>query len=155
MMKLYLVQHGASLAKEIDTERPLSPEGQADVARMAAFLGAHLQNVRVVHSGKRRAEQTAQLLAARLATGQPLQAISGIAPNDAVEPFVQQLKKWDGDTLVVGHLPFMAKLVATLVTGSSEPAITAYRPGSVVCLEAAEHGGWQIQWMVRPELLAG
>ena len=152
MMKLYLVQHGEAVAKEVDAERPLSAEGQADVAAMAAFLGSRLQAVRIVHSGKRRAEQTAKLLAA---AGQPVEAIHGIAPNDAVEPFVQQLRQWDGDTVVVGHLPFMAKLVATLVTGSSEPAITAYQPGSVVCLETAGHDHWQIQWMVRPELLAG
>lgn len=152
MMKLYLVQHGEAVAKEVDAQRPLSAEGQVDVAAMAVFLGGRLQTVRIVHSGKRRAEQTAELLAV---AGQPVETIYGIAPNDAVEPFVQQLRQWHDDTVVVGHLPFMAKLVATLVTGSGERAITAYQPGSVVCLETVEGGHWQIQWMVRPELLAG
>ena len=151
MMKLFLVQHGEAVAKEVDAERPLSAEGEADVARMGGFLGKHLPQARIVHSGKRRAEQTAELLAAN----QPVEAIKGIAPKDAIEPFVAQLEEWSGDTVVVGHLPFMAKLVATLVTGSGEPAITAYQPGSVVCLERAGDGHWQIQWMVRPELVEG
>lgn len=152
-MKLYLVQHGDALAKTVDPERPLSPEGGADVQRIAAFLEGHLDKVRIVHSGKLRAEQTAELLAARLSTDQPV-VVEGIAPNDVIEPFVQRLDEWREDTLVVGHLPFMAKLVATLVTGTEEPVVTAYLPGSVVCVESSEGGEWQIQWMVRPELLA-
>ena len=36
--------------------------------------------------------------------------------------------------------------------GSDRP-IAAYRPGSVVCLEGDSDGHWQIDWMIRPELL--
>jgi phosphohistidine phosphatase len=56
------------------------------------------------------------------------------------------------DTMVVGHLPFMAKLVSHLVTGDDSPTLVAYQPGAVVCLELIEKD-WQINWMVRPELL--
>lgn len=152
-MRLYLVQHGDALAKEIAPARPLSAEGQKDAVRLASFLGGRVEVARIVHSGKLRAEQTADLLAVSVAPGKPVEAISGISPHDEVEPFVEQALGWGGDTLVVGHLPFMAKLVAQLVTGSEEMTITAYQPGSIVCLESGEGDGWQIQWMIRPELL--
>jgi len=57
------------------------------------------------------------------------------------------------DTMVVGHLPFMAKLVSHLVTGDDGQIHVAYQPGSVVCLELIEKDNWQINWMLRPELL--
>jgi phosphohistidine phosphatase SixA len=36
----------------------------------------------------------------------------------------------------------------------SERPLTAFRPGSVVCLEPDAGGCWLIAWMIRPELLA-
>jgi len=153
-MRLYLVQHGEALGKDVDPERSLSDNGQADVARLAAFLEGRVQVSDVIHSGKTRARQTAELLAAELVPGMPVEAVSGINPNDDLEPFMQQIAKAGKDTLVVGHLPFMAKLVARLVSGSEANAVVAYQPGSMVCLESANDHSWQIQWMIRPELLS-
>ena len=63
-MRLYLVQHGEALPKQVDPERPLSERGRSDVARVADFLkGAGIRVTRVAHSGKTRARQTAELLA--------------------------------------------------------------------------------------------
>jgi phosphohistidine phosphatase len=56
------------------------------------------------------------------------------------------------DTLVVGHLPFMARLVSHLVVEDEDKPLTAWQPGSIVCLERADHTHWQINWMLRPEL---
>ncbi len=55
--------------------------------------------------------------------------------------------------MLVGHLPFMAKLAALLVAGDAEAALLDYRPGSVLCLERDDSGSWRIAWMLRPELL--
>ena len=61
---------------------------------------------------------------------------------------------WDQDTVVVGHLPFMARLVSLLLSGDAARELVRYQPGSVVCLERNEAGVWGINWMLRPELLA-
>jgi len=37
-MTVYLVQHGRPVAKEVDPDRPLSPEGVAEVEKTARFL---------------------------------------------------------------------------------------------------------------------
>lgn len=153
-MKLYLVQHGEAAAREIDPARPLTEQGRADVEQMAAFLKtAGVRAERVIHSGKLRAQQTAELLAKAIAPAVQVEISDIINPNDNPAAFDWQSNSWNKDTLIVGHLPFMSKLVSHLVTGNPEQPVTAYQPGSVVCLE---HGGekqWQINWMLRPELL--
>lgn len=152
-MKLYLMQHGDALAKNIDPDRPLSETGQSDVERVASFLAGRMEISRVIHSGKTRARQTAEFFEKLIASGLPSEAIHGINPNDPVEVFATQVTNWNEDILVVGHLPFMAKLVAWLVAGSADEPIVSYRPGSIICLESAVDGHWQIQWMIKPELL--
>jgi phosphohistidine phosphatase len=153
-MKLYLVQHGAACAKEIDPKRPLSDAGRADVERLAAFLGQSGVRVgRVIHSGKLRAEQTAKCLATAVAPGVAIESSGIINPNDNPKAFDWQSGSWDHDTLVVGHLPFVAKLVAHLVNGDENQPVTAFQPGSIVCLEREDGSDWQINWMIRPELL--
>ena len=154
-MKLYLVQHGTACTKDVDPERPLSDAGRADVERLAALLGLTGVRVeRVIHSGKLRAAQTAECLAAAVAApGVALESSGIINPNDNPKAFDWQSGSWDHNTLVVGHLPFMAKLVAHLVSGNENQPVTAFQPGSIVCLERQDGSQWQINWMIRPELL--
>jgi len=155
-MRVYLVQHGEAVAKDVDPERPLSDGGRDDVQRVAELLaGAGLGVTRIAHSGKLRAEQTANLLALTLGGGATPQARSGLGPNDATGPVAEAMAGEQQDVMLVGHLPFMARLATRLVTGAEEPAIVAFAPGSVVCLERGDDGRFAIAWMVRPELIAG
>jgi len=153
-MKLYLVQHGEACAKEIDPDRPLTDQGKADVEQVAAFLKrATIQVERVIHSGKLRADQTAERLANAIAPGVELESSGIINPNDNPKAFDWQSDSWDRDTLVVGHLPFMAKLVSHLLIEDENKLITAWQPGSIVCLQRENGTHWRLNWMIRPELL--
>ena len=152
-MKLYLVQHGNALAKEIDPERPLSEMGRSDVELLARSLTEHIEVSRIIHSGKLRARQTADILAQFIEIKPSVEVFSSINPNDPVEAFAQWVDDCSEDLLVVGHLPFMSKFVSLLLTGSTVEAIVSYTAGSIVCLESTGDGGWQMLWMVRPELL--
>jgi phosphohistidine phosphatase len=61
-MALFLVQHGKSLPKEKDPDRGLSRQGIEETRAMAGV--AQKQNVqvsRIIHSGKKRALQTAEI----------------------------------------------------------------------------------------------
>jgi phosphohistidine phosphatase len=153
-MKLYLVQHGEACAKEVNPDRPLTDQGEADIDRLANLLEqAGVQVERVIHSGKRRAEQTAQRMAKAIAPSVELEVSGLINPNDNPKAFDWQSESWDRDMLIVGHLPFMAKLVSHLLVEDENRHITAYLPGSIVCLEHTNEAHWQINWMIRPELL--
>lgn len=153
-MKLYLVQHGEACAKEVNPHRPLTEQGKDDCEQLAKFLNrAGIKVERVIHSGKLRAVQTAECLANAIAPDVELESSGLINPDDNPKAFDWQSESWDRDTLIVGHLPFMTKLVSHLVIEDEANSITAYRPGSIVCLEHASDGRWQINWMIRPELL--
>ena len=152
-MRLYMVQHGEAKSKEQDPERSLTEEGRGDVERLAVFLKKSGVSVgRVIHSGKLRAKQTAEIMAGAMAKGVTTETSEIINPLDPPEPFAKLVSEWDADTLVAGHLPFMARLVALLVTGDPEQIVVSYQPGSVVCLERDADGKWAVAWMLRPEL---
>ncbi|MFQ5661356.1 MAG: phosphohistidine phosphatase SixA [Gammaproteobacteria bacterium] len=153
-MKIYLVQHGQAAAKDIDPERPLTDAGSAEVTRMAHFLADASPGIqRILHSGKLRAGQTADIFAKTLSIEGNVEVITGISPNDSIAEFVPVMAGWRTDTLVVGHLPFMARLTSHLLTGDVDIAVVDYQPGTIVCLQQTDNNHWLMVSMVRPDLL--
>jgi phosphohistidine phosphatase len=154
-MRLYLVQHGEAVPEDVDPARPLSAGGRSDVERMAAFLArGGIRAVEVWHSGKRRAEQTAAILGAALSPERAPEARTGLNPNDPTEAIVREVATRDQDVMLVGHLPYMAKLANRLVVGREDAGVVAFRPGSVLCLERTDQR-WTIVWMATPEWFRG
>lgn len=153
-MRLYLVQHGEARPKQEDPERSLTANGEADVARLAALVeSAGIRCEGVIHSGKLRARQTAEILARVMCPDAVPEHSDIINPNDDPSSFAAGIHMRSGDLLVVGHLPFMARLVSLLLLGDPDQPVTGYRPGSMVSLEHDEASGWTVAWMIRPELL--
>jgi len=153
-MKLYLLQHGDALPEQVNPERSLSERGLEDVRRLAEFVWNHGILVKhVYHSGKTRARETAEIVAARMATGVKIEATTGLNPNDPVEPWSKQINNWQEDSLLVGHMPFMGRMAAYLLSGNSDSQFVDFEPGSMLCLEQDEPSHWAIAWMLRPELL--
>lgn len=153
-MRVYLAQHGLAVPKEVNPERPLSEQGRRDLEQMAEFLDrAGIRVEQVFHSGKTRAEQTAVELAHFLSPAGQVLAQTGLGPKDPVEPFAEQIKVWTVDTLVVGHLPFLGRLVSLLLAEDADRTRIAFQPGSLVCLDQEAEAGWALAWMIRPELL--
>jgi phosphohistidine phosphatase len=159
-MKLYLVQHGAAVPEEEDPDRPLTDEGRQGIQRLASFVARSGTRVaRVIHSGKRRALETAVILASVVGPGKIVEeAVSGLGPNDATDQFFTAAATWAEDAkaddiMVVGHQPFMGRMTSRLLVGSENIADVGFQPGTVVCLESAEDGRWVLAWMAGPELL--
>jgi phosphohistidine phosphatase len=153
-MRLYLVQHGEANPEEVDPSRGLSAKGQADVQKVAEFLKPLNLSVQAVrHSGKKRAVQTADILAQSLISADGVVQHAGLAPMDPVDAIRREVES-DAtfDLMLVGHLPFMGKL-ASLLTADSETAdVVAFRNGGVVCLERDDSGTWRVLWIVTPGL---
>jgi phosphohistidine phosphatase len=153
-MRLYLVQHGDSVPEQADPQRPLSATGRRQVEAIARLLaGAGVRPERTIHSGKLRAQQTAELLTMAFAADSVVEAAAGLSPNDPVKPVARMIESLSADTMLVGHLPFMARLAGRLVTGDEHAEVVAFVPGAVLCLEPAAGDRWMVAWMVRPELV--
>ena len=153
-MKLYLVQHGDAVAKSVDPDRPLSDSGRRDIEKLAAFLSHHgIRVARTIHSGKTRAMQTAELLASVMPEARRPEIYNDLGPQDSTHPLYRQLKEQTEDLLVVGHMPFLGKLVSQLIVGNDAVEIVNFLPGSIVSMERGNEALWSLNWMLRPEVL--
>jgi len=152
-MKVYLVRHGKANPAEIDPAKGLSDEGKADIIRLAESI-KHL-DIRVkeiIHSGKARAEQTAMLIASAIHSANDMKAKSGMKPDDPVERIGVEITTQGDDLMLVGHLPFMAKLSSYLLTGNPERCHLEFAAGGMACLEY-DKGQWSLEWFISPEML--
>jgi phosphohistidine phosphatase len=141
--RLFLVQHGEAKPDSEDPDRPLTDTGAANVRRVAAAT-AHLVTVgRVVHSGKTRARQTADIWAETL--GVAVEASDGLAPGD--DPTIWADRIGDDDVMLVGHLPHLARLAGLLVAGDAACPVVAFVNGGLVGLRLAE-GRWSVELVV-------
>ncbi len=148
-----LVRHGEAKSKEEDAARPLSDQGRetADwIAGWAAAAGVKVDQIR--HSGKLRAQQTAEIFAAHLGPPDGVIAALGLSPNDDVEPVAETLANEDRSVMLVGHLPFLARLVSHLVIGQREPPIVQFDAAALAIL-SQQKGQWTVLSAMQPELL--
>jgi phosphohistidine phosphatase len=153
-MRIYLVQHGESKSEEEDPQRHLTDRGIGEVRRVADFLRPLELTVETVwHSGKTRAQQTGERLAKVLRAR--LVEREGLGPKDQVAATKEAIKEIGGNLMIVGHMPFLGKLAALLVTGSEENEIVEFQFGSLLCLDRRDDGKWKVAWMITPALLHG
>jgi phosphohistidine phosphatase len=152
-MKLYLVQHAKAASKEVDPQRALTEEGIQEIRKVAAFIKPLNLSVEYLwHSGKKRAQQTAESLAQVVTINKEHTARDGLAPNDDVKVLENQLMSMKRDIIIVGHLPFLSKLVSLLLTTSESSATVAFRNAGIVCLNYTDNQ-WQIDWIVIPQII--
>lgn len=153
-MFVYLVQHGLAASKEEDPARPLTPAGRDEVVRMARAVAAvGARPASILHSGKKRAAQTAEIFAEHAGPAHGIHAADGLDPGDAPQRAAERLRQAGEPLMLVGHLPHLARLVGLLVAGDPAREVVAFRNAGVVCLERGE-SGFAVRWILVPELLA-
>jgi phosphohistidine phosphatase len=152
-VRLYLFRHGEATSDAENPKRPLSAAGRAQVEQMARYLArvAAPEDLVVRHSGKLRAAQTADVLAAHLPLRQPPQQADGLAPGDPPERTLDLIDAVKSDLMLVGHLPHLARLASLLLSGESDRISFVLPAAAVVCLEA-ESGRWRLHWLITPAL---
>ncbi len=154
-MRLYLVRHGNALPKEAAPERPLSDEGRMQASKMASFLKPQRIEVEAIwQSGKTRALQTAEIMAAAVYSRRGIVEHGGLEPNGPAKPIAKEIGKEIGELMIVGHLPFMDRLASTLLAGEKDQEFVCFDEATVACLERDEGGQWTLLWLVAPQLVA-
>ena len=152
-MALFLLQHGKSLSKDKDPNKGLSEAGIDEterIAQVAKGYGVHVSSI--AHSGKTRARQTADIFASALKPEGGLQEISGLNPLDDVTAVSDSIDSTE-DRMLVGHLPFMERLTAYLITGSMERPVFKFQNSGIVCLDKPpDIMAWVIKWALMPHI---
>ncbi len=152
-MALYLVQHGKSLSADVDPDRGLSEEGISEVKRVAEMARNHGIRVSCIkHSGKKRASQTADIFASALNPDHGTQEMRGLNPLDDVSSISVDLDARE-NLMLVGHLPFMERLVSYVITGSVDKRILKFQNGGIVCLDKdPDTSTWIVKWTLVPNI---
>ena len=146
-MKLYIVQHGQAATKQENPLRPLTEQGIYDIQQLATELDARgIAPQHVFHSGKERAQQTAQIIASEIGKASVCKQVDGVAPNDDAAAFASYIKPFADDVLIVSHLPFVQNLCDALL-GEGGLDDFEFSPGRLVCIDIEGHQpklGWTI-----------
>lgn len=151
-MKSYLVRHAQPVNSHVDPARPLSEEGLREIRKVADYLagrGDVLPEV-IIHSGKTRARQTAEILASKLDPPGGVREESGLMPNDDIEGWDAYLAS-SPCSMLVGHMPFMGLLSCQLTSGEVCGWNTEFRTAEVSCFERPEGEDWKLLWHIAPE----
>ncbi len=152
-MALYLVQHGKHLPKAEDPEKGLSAEGKMETERIVEVASGYQVRVsRILHSGKKRARETAAILSARLSPIDGIEPCDGMNPLDDVRDFVNHLSV-DQDIMLVGHLPFLERIIGLLVCGNPDQTVFKLQNSGILCLDRVPKvKNPVIRWALMPSI---
>ena len=144
-MNLYLVHHGDAVGPDVDTQRPLSPVGRANVDRLADLAARRGARPDVVwHSGKLRAKQTAEAFWRSCNALAEFSATRDLQPNDSPQWIRDRLVEETRDILIAGHFPHLPRLLALLKGPGPE---MDFPPHGVVALATEDDGEtWKEIW---------
>jgi len=135
-MELYLMQHGLSLSKELDPEQPLSPVGRDQVykaARAARLMGLNMDLM--VTSPKKRAQQTAALLAEAVAYPaggiRVTDAVKAMTPSAATLAYLEEMQqRFELQRVcLVGHMPSIGEIISNVITSGCKAAVQVENAG--------------------------
>lgn len=154
-MKLYCVRHGEAEESDVNPERPLTEKGQINIESVARFMGEsglHIDSL--LYSPKKRAIETALIFAKYLKAEQVAECVPLLDEHKDISPVVDLISASSQDTMLVGHLPFMSRLVSALVLGKPDYyPIVNYPPGTVICLDRYKNERWIISWLLSPGMV--
>lgn len=156
-LRLYFLRHGKAVARVgwegDDALRPLTPEGENEVRRVAARLaGLGVAPDAIVSSPLARARRTAELAAEVLGVAPVVD--DRLAPGFGVADLAGVLADGGGRgaVVLVGHEPDFSEIVSRLTGGR-----VVCKKGGVarVDVEGDDLDGGRLVWLVPPSVLVG
>jgi len=167
-VNLYILRHGIAAERgtrgfKTDADRPLTPKGKRQLRQIAtAMKNLDLRFNLILSSPFLRARQTAEIVAESLKLKRGLAFSDELTPNGDPKALIRQLNELETapeNALLVGHEPYLSRLVALLISGKTAVTIDL-KKGGLCRLEANSlHFGrcatlvWlltpkQMKWMV-------
>lgn len=154
-MEIYLIQHGEAYSEDQDPERSLTPNGEEQIrstGRALKKLGVDVDLM--VSSPKKRARQTAEIIAGELGSStEGIEITETLEPLASSEDFIAYLRRFDNrrKVLLAGHLPSLGKIAANLMSGGGDVSIH-FENGGVCRIDVdvlPSHAG-DLRWVLPP-----
>jgi phosphohistidine phosphatase len=160
-MLLYIVRHAWAFERDStrwpdDALRPLTDEGRKRFSKMMNRLaGAKFSPEIIATSPYVRCQETAHLIAERLANAPKIEPHDALAPGSDLPAIVRWSQGQPATSIAwVGHAPDVEHMVAELIGDSS--AMVRFAKGAVAAIEfdgAIEPGEGELQWLATAKLL--
>ncbi|HSF32833.1 MAG TPA: phosphohistidine phosphatase SixA [Candidatus Tectomicrobia bacterium] len=137
-MMISLLRHGIAAQRgspgyENDNERPLTAKGERRMRRIAeGMLALGLSYDLMLSSPYLRARQTADIVAQVFKTPDGVQLSDMLTPEGNPRQLIETLHSDDRERqniLLVGHEPYLSRLISTLLTGNSNLPLVMKKGG--------------------------
>jgi len=167
-MNLFILRHGiavepGTLGFENDADRPLIPKGERRLRSAAAAMKKlELSFDLILSSPFVRARQTAEIVAGELKLKQRIEFLDGLVPGGNPKALIHtlnELKPTPENVLLVGHEPYLSRLISLLVSGHAD-AVIEMKKGGLCKLDVVDLDYGQcarLAWLLTPshmELMA-
>jgi len=165
-MNLFILRHGLAVEPDTrhfakDSDRPLTAKGKKKVSEVAqAMLALELSFDRILTSPYVRARETAEIVADAFQARKKLELLDCLTPGGSIEKLIKCLAESDGaveNVLLVGHEPFLSRLISFLLFGDAHASITMKKAGLCrLTIEKIEAGRCAtLEWLVPAKILTG
>jgi len=153
-MQLYIMRHGQAATPDGAMESELTRAGRLAIEQLAVRFSQSLSQQglslsTIFHSGKKRAEQTANIMAKSIIANTGCSILAGMRPNDDPQNIIETINHWQAPTLIVSHLPFIPRLGEILAGSNAEVRTIDILPGTIITLQPSNHH-WQIVSIMSP-----
>jgi phosphohistidine phosphatase len=163
-MRISLLRHGIAVDRDApgyadDSQRPLTAKGERRMRRAAeGMLALGLSYDLMLSSPYRRAQQTAGIVAEVLKPSEGPRLVATLAPDGDPRQLIAELHAAEGsprDVMLVGHEPYLSRLLSTLLTGNPNLPVVMKKGGLCTLeLETLRLGRCaQLVWLLTPRQL--
>lgn len=163
-MELYILRHGLAMDRaewspRKDCDRPLTGEGRRKMRRVAkAMRELDLEFDWILSSPCARARETAEIAAGILKSRQRIRLCDELIPGRSAKDLAKLLvsrSKGMKRILIIGHEPFLSRLISLLLTGKIRSRVILKKGG--LCKLLISQFRWGacavLEWLLTPRQL--
>lgn len=161
-MNLYFLRHGLAVDRGTpghvnDAARPLTPKGRQRLWQVAEAMEAMELEFDVIFTSPHlRALQTADIIAGALELRKKLVLVNDLIPAGSPKTLLEKIlrrRPKPENILLVGHEPYLSKLIALFVTGNTAAAIELKKGGlAKLEIETLRYGRCAtLVWLLTPK----
>jgi len=163
-VNLYLLRHGLAVEPgtqgfSCDADRPLTPEGERKVEKIALALEALEISFDIILSSPYiRAQQTADIVAQALDLRKKLQLSDTLTPSGNIKKMLELVNELRVENvLLVGHEPYLSELISLLTAGETGAMQVVMKKGGFCKLstDSLRPGRCAVlEWLLTPKQMA-
>ena len=157
---IFILRHGEAgnrmTVVEKDSERPVTPEGRAEMQKIARSLkAAGLQADRIFTSPLRRARETAEI-AAKILNIPTLEEWDELKPDGSKTELYRKLARLEQNSrpILVGHEPYLTSMIGEIIgTTGAKIVLKKGGIGKVRITSFTPRISGELRWLLTPKII--